>query len=60
MTKKPKNAVAKLAHNVPLGPERHEKIRRFCARIESAGGKRPTIPDAVNLLVDKGLELEQV
>lgn len=60
MAKKLKNGIPKLAHSVPLGPERHDKIKRFCGRIESETGNRPTIPEAVNQLLDRAFQTLEV
>lgn len=55
---KAKSADSKATAYIELGQERRDKIRRFCARIEAGGQKRPTLPEAVNQLLDKALELE--
>lgn len=60
MAKKPQKPARIAAHTVVLGQARRERIRRFCAQQELSGNERPTIPDAVNLLIDKALELELV
>jgi hypothetical protein len=61
MSKKPQNAGRPAAHTIVFGEERAARIRRFCARLESApGGKRPTIPEAVNMLIDQALEVQEL
>ncbi len=60
MAKNPKKPQLIATHSVTLGQERSNKINRFRAKLEMAGEPRPTIAEAVNILVDKALELEGV
>ena len=55
MSKKAQNTSRLAAHTIVFGEERAARIRRICAQVESAGGKRPTIPDAANMLIDEAL-----
>jgi hypothetical protein len=58
MTKKVKNAARKGAYTVLLGEARSERIRKYRASKELAGERIDSIEDAVNILVDRGLEQE--
>lgn len=58
MSKNHKTQPRKAAHTIRLGEERKERIERFRAVRRANGEVISTIDDAVNILVDRGLEAE--
>lgn len=61
MAKQSKKPSRKGSYTIRLGEERTEKIERFRARRHAdAGQKISTIDEAVNILVDRALALEQI
>lgn len=60
MKSKSKTAQKPAQHTIRLGEERRERIERFRAIKRVNGIKISTIDEAVNLLVDKALDLESI
>lgn len=60
MAKKSKDAQKSSHSMVDLGEDRKNKIARFRGKMESNGRGRLTLPMAINMLLDKALELEQI
>jgi len=60
MAKNHKRPQLTATHSVTLGKERSEKINRFRAKLEMSGQVRPTIAEAVNILVDKALAADGI
>lgn len=59
MSRKPKNTPRKSFSNLDLGTERKERISLYCAQVEiDTRGKRPTLNEAVNSLLDVALEMK--
>ncbi len=60
MAKKPKSAHVRSTTTVDLGKVRKERIARFRAKKQLEGTPIPNLELAVNQLLDRALELEQV
>lgn len=60
MAKKLKTTTRIAAHTIKFGEERKEKIERFRAIRRADGQVISTIDEAVNMLVDKALEVEGI
>lgn len=60
MAKKRKNGASKGFSNIDLGEVRKGRIKKYRAKKELEGTPIPYIGDAVNALLDKALELENV
>lgn len=59
MAKETKTKTRKGAYTVVLGEERAERIERFRARRHADKGQKiSTIDEAVNMLIDAGLQYE--
>jgi hypothetical protein len=59
MSKNPKNTPRRSFSNLDLGTARKERISMYCAQVElETRGKRPTLNEAVNTLLDVALNLK--
>jgi hypothetical protein len=60
MLKTTKKRDSRSTSTIDLGKERKKRIKRFRSLQDPEGTRFSTIDDAVNTLIDKALELEQV